>query len=213
MNDHTRSEDKGEDEKHESHDKITELIAITHKSTYGHSGIVVHLPCEIGRIYDFTKRWRPNLWQALCCHYPSRDASSSYPTISPRFWDDFTNKDLEAPAEVVRATTRSMGKASGIYKTEDMWRSAIRPKLLDVISVGMKKIINLDSTSADGMVVSQALVVGVVAAIVIEEDKNEFGDGGSNPSTQAGLSYGRFWAQTNVRAFKSSLILLSSLLP
>ena len=129
------------------------------------------------------------------------------------FRDDFTNKDLEVPAEVVCATTRSMGKASGIYKNEDMWRSAIRPKLLDVISVGMKKIINLDSTSADGMVVSQALVVGVVAVIVIEEDKNEFGDGGSNPSTQAGLSYGRFWAQTNVRAFKSSLILLSSLLP
>ena len=128
------------------------------------------------------------------------------------FRDDFTNKDLEVPAEVVRATTRFMGKASGIYKNEDTRRSAIRPELLDVISVGMEKIINLDSTSADGTVVSQALVVGVVAAIVIEEDKNEFGDGGSNPSTQAGLFYGRFWAQT-VRAFKSSLILLSSLLP
>ena len=129
------------------------------------------------------------------------------------FRDDFTNKDLEVPAEVVRATTRFMGKASGIYKNEDTRRSAIRPELLDVISVGMEKIINLDSTSADGMVVTQALMIGEVAAIGIEEDKNEFGDGGSDPSTQAGLSYGRFWAQTNVRAFKSSLILLSSLLP
>ena len=43
MNDHTRREDEGEGEMHEAHDKITELIAITHKSTYGHSGIVVHL--------------------------------------------------------------------------------------------------------------------------------------------------------------------------
>ena len=96
----------------------------------------------------------------------------------------------------------------------------------------MKKIINLDSTlvsprqtaiyvmyptahstSADGMVVTQASVIGEVAAIGIEEDKDEFGDRGSDPSTQAGLSYGWFWAQTNVRALKSSLILLSSLLP
>jgi hypothetical protein len=90
-----------------------------------------------------------------------------------------------------------MGKASGIYKNEEIRRSAIRPNLLDVISVGMEKIVNLDSTSADGMVVTQALMIGEVAAIGIEEDKNEFGDGGSDPSTQADLSYGRFWAQPN----------------
>ena len=41
MNDQTRREDK--EEKHEGHDKITELITITHKSTYGHSEILVHL--------------------------------------------------------------------------------------------------------------------------------------------------------------------------
>jgi hypothetical protein len=118
------------------------------------------------------------------------------------FLDDLTDKDLEVPTEVVRATSSFMGKASGIYKNEEMRRSAIRPKLLDVISVGMEKIVNLDSTSADGMVVTQALMIGEVAAIGIEEDKNEFGDGGSDPSTQAGLSYGRFWAQSNVRTFK-----------
>ena len=81
-----------------------------------------------------------------------------------------------------------MGKASGTYKNEDMRRSAIRPKLLDVISVGMKKIINLNSTSTDGMVVTQALAIGEVAAIGIEEDKDEFGDRGSDPSTQDLLS-------------------------
>ena len=70
----------------------------------------------------------------------------------------------------------------------------------------MEKVVNLNSTSANGMVVTQAFMMGEVAAIGIEEDKNEFGDGGSDPSTQVGLSYGRFWAQTNVRAFKSSSI-------
>jgi hypothetical protein len=136
-----------------------------------------------------------------------------YHPVFGHFWDDLTNEDLEVPAEVVRATARFMGEASGIYENEEKRRLAIRPKLLDIICVGMEKILNIDSTSPDGVVVAQALMMGEVAAIGIEEDKNEFGDGGSDPSTQAGLSYGRFWAQPNVRAFKSSsLILLSSLL-
>jgi hypothetical protein len=33
---------KEEEEKHEEHDQVTELIAITRKSTYNHSGILVH---------------------------------------------------------------------------------------------------------------------------------------------------------------------------
>lgn len=36
------------------------------------------------------------------------------------------------------------------------------------------------------------------AAICIKEDKNEIGDGSCDPSTQAGLSYGQFWAQKEV---------------
>jgi hypothetical protein len=95
-----------------------------------------------------------------------------------------------------------MGKASGIYRNEDARRSAIRPQLLNVLSIGMEKVVNLDSTSADGVGVTHALMMGEVVATCIEEDKNEFGDGGSDPSTQAGLSYARFWAQRNVRAFK-----------
>jgi hypothetical protein len=110
--------------------------------------------------------------------------------------------------EVVQATACFMYKASGIYKNEDTRRSAIRPKLSNVLSVGLEKVVNLDLTSADGVVVTQALMMGEVAAIGIEEDKNEFGDGGSDPSTQVGLSYGRFWAQPNVCASN----LLSSIL-
>jgi hypothetical protein len=111
--------------------------------------------------------------------------------------------------KVVQATACFMCKASGIYKNEDTRRSAIRPKLSNVLSVGMEKVVNLDLTSADGVVLTQALMMGEVAAIGIEEEKNEFGDGGSDPSTQAGLSYGRFWAQPNVCA---SNLLVNSLI-
>jgi thiamine kinase-like enzyme len=35
--------------------------------------------------------------------------------------------------------------------------------------------------------------------LFLEEDKNELGDGGSDPSTQTGLSIARCWAQDKVR--------------
>lgn len=50
-------------------------------------------------------------------------------------------------------------------------------------------------------------MMGELAALAIEEEKNEVDDGGSDSSTQADLSYDRFWAQLNVlRAFKSSSV-------
>ena len=66
-----------------------------------------------------------------------------YPDFG-HFQDDLTNKDLEVPAEAVRATARFISKAFGVYKNEEARKSAVRPKLLDVICVGMEEIINLD---------------------------------------------------------------------
>ncbi|KDR71455.1 hypothetical protein GALMADRAFT_786775 [Galerina marginata CBS 339.88] len=84
------------------------------------------------------------------------------------FQDEFTNEDVELPAEVVRVTTRFMGAVSGVYKNE---------------------------SSGGRIVGAQALMVGEVAAICVEEDNKEFGN--DDPSNQAGLSYGRYWAQPN----------------
>jgi hypothetical protein len=36
------------------------------------------------------------------------------------------------------------------------------------------------------------------ALVLLKEDKNEIGDGGCDPSTQAGLSAVRFWVQFEV---------------
>ena len=64
----------------------------------------------------------------------------------------------------------------------------------------MTKIVNLDLTSADGAV-SVTLIGDIheTVAILQAEDKREFGEGGSDPSTQAGLSMIRNWVQHNVR--------------
>jgi hypothetical protein len=57
-----------------------------------------------------------------------------------QFRDDFTNKDLEVPAELVQATASFMCEAYGIYYTnEGTRRSAIRPKLLNVLLRGYGK--------------------------------------------------------------------------
>ncbi|KAG5635474.1 hypothetical protein H0H81_011102 [Sphagnurus paluster] len=200
-----RSQDKGEEEKHEALDQITELIATTHKKYRRTLEKNCNAPppstsAKSGGYITFQKDGDPIYDGRYVANSPAETRAPPIQLYHPDFGyflDDFTNEDLEVPTEVVRATARFMGEASGIYKNEDTRRSAIRPKLLDVLSVGMEKIVNLDSTSADGMVVTHVLMMGEVAAIGIEEDKNEFGDGGSDPSTQTGLSYGRFWAQSN----------------
>lgn len=55
---------------------------------------------------------------------------------------------------------------------------------------------NDDKTYADGVV--ELITEGRHILLLLKEDKNEFRDGGSDPSTQAGLSAARHWAQSRV---------------
>ncbi|KDR69875.1 hypothetical protein GALMADRAFT_255724 [Galerina marginata CBS 339.88] len=202
LHDQTKDEDKEEEEKY---NQITDLILTTRRkfkrtieknynspppSTSAKSGGYITFQNDRDPIYDGR-------------YVAANPAETRAPPIQlyhpafGHFLDESTNKDLQVPLNVVRATARFMGDASGIFKDEAMRRSTIRPKLLAVLSMGMEKSTNLDSTSANGMVITRALMMGEVAAIGIEEDKNKFGDGGSDPSTQAGFSYGRYWAQPN----------------
>jgi len=77
-----------------------------------------------------------------------------------------------------------------LYTNEEQRRAALTP---------LRKILGFnisDKTTPDGIV---EMVIGVLLfLILLEEDKNELGDGGSDPSTQAGLSLWRAWAQAKV---------------
>ena len=130
-----------------------------------------------------------------------------YNPVFGQFLGDIANKDLEVPTEVILATSRFMDLASGIYKDEDHRTLVLQKELMAAISVVIHKVDNIDMTKPDSIVTTEVLVGGEskLAAICIKEDKNEIGDGNSDPSIQAGLSYGRFWAQKNVRALNSSL--------
>ena len=60
----------------------------------------------------------------------------------------------------------------------------------------MTKIVNLDLTSPDGAI-SLPLMGDIHETVA--GDKRKIGEGGSDPSIQAGLSMIQFWTQDNVR--------------
>ncbi len=112
-----------------------------------------------------------------------------------RFLDAVKSND-PLPDELIRATTEYMKAASALYKSEEKRREALTPLLRKILGINIQMVMNGDKTTPDRIA---EMVTGVLLfLILLEEDKNEFGDGGSDPSTQAGLSLLRAWAQAKV---------------
>jgi hypothetical protein len=64
----------------------------------------------------------------------------------------------------------------------------------------MTKIVNLDLTSPDGAILLPLMGdIHETVALLLAGDKRKIGEGGSDPSIQAGLSMIQFWTQDNVR--------------
>jgi hypothetical protein len=120
------------------------------------------------------------------------------------FLDDVEAVD-HIPDETIRHTLDYMQAASAIYASEAVPRNALTPLLHNVLGADIQMISN-DMTNPDGIV---ELLANPGRIMLLKEDKNEFGEGGSDPSTQTGLSLGRCWAQDRVN---NSLQLLYSFL-
>ena len=97
---------------------------------------------------------------------------------------------------MILQTIEYMKAASAIYTSEDKRREKLMPLLSRILNVDIQTIMNTDKTNADGIV--ESLKSWGRILLLLEEDKNEFGDAGSDPSTQAGLSAGRCYAQSRV---------------
>jgi len=111
------------------------------------------------------------------------------------FLDDMKSNHA-LPDNIVRQTAEYMRAATAIYESEEKRRIVLTPLLCAILDVNIQTILNGDRTNPDGMV---EVVKNMLPFIIfLQEDKNEFGDGGSDPSTQAGLSAGRCWAQPRV---------------
>ncbi len=111
------------------------------------------------------------------------------------FLDDMKS-DLPVPDDIIRQTTDYMKTALAIYKTEQERRSTLTPLLCKILGVDVQTIQNEDNTMPDGIV--EKVIKEARSLLLLKEDKNEIGDGGSDPSTQGSLSAGRSWAQPRV---------------
>ena len=97
-----------------------------------------------------------------------------------------------------------MCAASGNYADELTRRGALTPILSGVIDFNIQVVENPDRTKADGIVEGYTQDgEHNVFLCMLKEDTKEFGDGGSDPSTQAGLSAARAWVQPRVCDFCS----------
>ena len=104
--------------------------------------------------------------------------------------------DEALPDDIIRKTTEYMKAASAIYASEEERRAALTPLLCDILNVNIQMILNKDKTNPDGIV---EMALGILLFMIfLKEDKNELGDGGSDPSMQNGLSTARCWAQDTV---------------
>jgi hypothetical protein len=126
------------------------------------------------------------------------------------FLDDLPN-DLPVPPEIAKATVGYMRALSAIYDNEAKRRAVLEPYLGRILGSGMGTVVNADGTWPDGAL-SITLTEEICETVVslLKEEKNNFGDGGCDPSTQVGLPMARFWAQDQVD--KCDFSLLSSAL-
>jgi hypothetical protein len=125
---------------------------------------------------------------------------------------NYLDDEQAIPDVIILKTTEYMKAASAIYTDEDQRRAVLNPLLCDILGFDIQAILNSDKTNPDGLV---ELVSGPGRfLLLLEEDKNEFGDGASDPSTQAGLSAGRCWAQPRVHhsMYSSSFVIYSFIL-
>jgi hypothetical protein len=114
------------------------------------------------------------------------------------FLDDLS-KDLCVPPEIVKATVGYMRASSAMYDNEAIRRATLEPHLGRILGNGMGTVVNPDGTWPDGAFsITLTNEICESAVTLIKEEKNNIGDGGSDPSTQVGLSMARFWAQDQV---------------
>ena len=112
-----------------------------------------------------------------------------------------------ARRHTVRPSTEDLIKSqelmhfvSEIYVDEECYAWEIRDKLSDILGVSLSREENQDGTFIDGLYVAVPKYKRI--PILILEFKQEYSEGGSDTSTQAGLSMKRSWIDKDVSLFR-----------
>jgi hypothetical protein len=110
-----------------------------------------------------------------------------------------SDSTYNVPPDFVSKVVKFMYNIALIYSSEVDRRDAIGPYLEKVIGRPLTIMNNADRTTPDFAVLSS--VDHHPLYLVVGEEKNELGNGGSDPSTQAALSYSRICSQVKVKPF------------
>ena len=139
--------------------------------------------------------------------YDGRRASGKQMTVAPAIYMyhpiflDFYKFLAEAPSRIMddflSITVDLMDTAAIIYVGEDKRMSEMWKCLNEVLGTSLHSERNSDGTCLDGLDV--VIVYDTRIGAFIVEIKREFGEGGSDASTQVSHSTKRNWSQEDVR--------------
>jgi hypothetical protein len=114
------------------------------------------------------------------------------------FLDDI-RCDGGIPDDFVRSVIAYMQATSANYPDELTRRATLTPLLNSILGCNIQTVENDDGTRPDGILEGHTLLGMFI--LLLKEDKNELGDGQSDPSRQAILSAARTWVQAKVCDF------------
>ena len=79
-----------------------------------------------------------------------------------------------------------MRNSSAIFESEDQRTAALRSLLEEALRITILKRVNADASKPDGVYEAELRGSKIKVILVLLEHKNELGDGGCDPSRQAG---------------------------
>ncbi|KAH7886464.1 hypothetical protein F5I97DRAFT_1928318 [Phlebopus sp. FC_14] len=103
------------------------------------------------------------------------------------------------PPDFIRNVRELSTGFAAIYHSEELRSDHLQPLLEKVLDRHIFVTQNRDRTTPDGQIFSQRGTI----PLMIEEEKNEFGDGGSDPSTQVSFSFLRVYSQAKAEQLRN----------
>jgi len=154
--------------------------------------------------------------------YDGRWAPNGLSTIAPPIqifhpiFDDFihlvSDPNVQPTADDLKNVQELMHYAAEVGRVEERsggYNEGLRRLLRRILQADVHEERNPDTTAADGVVMLQIGDIRIASLVI--ELKRELGEGGCDPSLQAGLSMKRSWIEPSVGC--DSIHLISSLIP
>ncbi len=127
--------------------------------------------------------------------------------VFDQFISDANDSQAQPPAEIITTTQKFMYANTVIPTNEAEGNERLLQDFRDILDMVVISEKNQDNTSPDGMVMCPT-AKGTCCPVLIVERKHMLGDGGCDPSIQAGYSTRRAWLQDTVSLQVFSLFCL-----